>query len=284
MKSTIIGGGCLVFFCIVGTAYPIPPHYAVETCADGNCASANCGNRPCYTGACQQMPPNPIAPGRPSPPPCCADGISYARPETWGFYETRWRRWSVEYAVSAPDGVVPPGGAVPDVRTYETPRAEEEDLRAPAPTTPREEPVENGGAQQPGPQSPNGLQPGPAAPSSVPAPTGTGSPLRNLPAYEPQSPGLRSPDTGSPQSPSTQPDDAPQTPPTRPLSTGIPTSDLDLPPALPIGMRSVYERPMERSAGTPARITPQQPSRSGQQPPANDPPPALPTTLASLGR
>ena len=51
--------------------------------------------------------PPPI--DRPSPPACCADGMCYPNPTTWGFYGTRWRRWPTTQLEPTPADAQPPG-------------------------------------------------------------------------------------------------------------------------------------------------------------------------------
>ena len=45
---------------------------------------------------CQSSMAAPPVIERPSPPPCCADGQCFASPMTYGYYDTRWRRWPME--------------------------------------------------------------------------------------------------------------------------------------------------------------------------------------------
>src|SRR6187455_2689056 len=77
---------------------------------------------------------------RPSPPPCCADGHCFANSVTYGWYETRWRRWPCECGEAVPGSQLTPAAKPSgDLPAYDIPPAEEEDRRAPLPTAPRGE-------------------------------------------------------------------------------------------------------------------------------------------------
>src|SRR5215213_5817068 len=81
---------------------------------------------------------------RPTPPPCCADGHAIARPPSFGWYDTHWRRWPLECPTSAPAVQFGPGAPSqlpPGIDPFRLPRPEDEDRRAPPPTVPREEPL-----------------------------------------------------------------------------------------------------------------------------------------------
>jgi len=192
---------------------------------------------------------------RPTPPPCCADGICYPNPTTFGVYPTRWRRWPGDFGTTLEPTSAPPrpGQLGPDVPPYQTPTPEEEDRRAPLSTRHplAEESAEGAPAAEPGttPLAP----PGPAGP----APT---SPLER-PSLE--------------------------TPPGMPWDNGEPTTETDPPPAPPFAAipsivptaRTTVAQPRTPQNGTPLRFPTVQPKSA----PANDPPPALPLTLSSNG-
>jgi hypothetical protein len=235
--------------------------------------------------------------GRPTPPPCCADGVCYPNVGEWGWYRTNWRRWPTEELQPTPTtGAPKPGAEIPDLERYETPTPEQEDQRAPPRTKTREEPEE--GAPTPratplprprgaGPEAPRTpYAPGPTTPTTPPSllnpPT---SPLTPGPRT-PMTPGPATPERPSPQSPPSlltppptrmpwenggQPTgdwDPPPAPPTATAATGARRSD-DLPPVLP--------SPTRRVPGQPNR--PAVPPR--EQMPNGDPPPGLPVALAS---
>src|SRR4029079_18293179 len=75
---------------------------------------------------------------RPSPPPCCADGQCFASPMTYGYYDTRWRRWPLETLAQA--SAQKPGALMApvqnDVAPLIVPPAEQEDRKAPPPSVP----------------------------------------------------------------------------------------------------------------------------------------------------
>jgi hypothetical protein len=209
---------------------------------------------------------------RPTPPPCCADGICYPNPITWGWYETRWRRWPTEELQPTPAPAAPiPGKKIPDIPAYETPPPEEEDRRAPPPTKPRAEAEE--GAEVPG-EAPVAPPPGggPEAPRTAPLTPPPGGQL-----------------TPPPAAPLTPGPPAPLTPPLTPPPTKMPwengqepTGDWDPPPALPTATAVTVDR--DPSSRAPNRFAPAQPNRPAAEPrdlPNHDPPPMLPVALAS---
>jgi hypothetical protein len=215
-------------------------------------------------GSASLAAPPPL--DRPSPPPCCADGRCYPNPWTFGWYETRWRRWPVECLEPFPAGQqlpTPPDSLPP----YEPPLDVDEDRKAPPPTTPPEESV--GGpasGTSPGGTEPRTL-PGPTGPITLPPqgilrqpgePTEPTTPRRGLPPYEPQGPTPRSLD-----------------------GTG-PTSDSDPPPSLPFGPGVVHDVPAMRDAIRQPAAPMHQPSTATPEATEDDPPPSLPGTLVAL--
>src|SRR5262245_42377404 len=83
---------------------------------------------------------------RPTPPPCCADGVCDAHAGTYGWFQTRWRPWAGE---SVNPGAVPTAPAAGGLPPYVRPTPENEDLRAPPATksaTPLTGPGPGGGA------------------------------------------------------------------------------------------------------------------------------------------
>jgi hypothetical protein len=262
---------------------PPAPYPTCQTCQLPPCGCQGHAQGCCCEGLCQQAPPNPLAPGRPSPPPCCADGYAYPNPVTWGHYATRWRRWPIEFAGPTP-GVVPtPRPLGQDVPPYETPIPDEEDRRAPPHSVPRGEPVETapravppqeGAEEAPpaGPVPPQRSEETELSPESifgVPSeemPPSTGLPPLGAPAEEvPRTTPLAPPNGGE------------SLPTTMPL--GEPMGDQDLPPAPPFASPSLNKQPAARSASQPARPAPKSDPRTA---PEDDPPPALPIALASV--
>lgn len=190
---------------------------------------------------------------RPSPPPCCADGVCYPN-GTWGVYPTRWRRWPTEpSAALEPTPERPqPRDLGPDVPPYQTPTPEEEDRRAPPPTRRPEgvEAAEEGDDVAPGatPTSPTT----PTTPPVGPVPDGSGGPRS-----------LQGPMESAPSMPWDEP-----------------TSSNDPPPAPPFAARQASQ------TNAPARPAPNQ--ATGPRVPvlrpadaSADPPPALPLALSN---
>jgi hypothetical protein len=225
-----------------------------------------------FLGTASAAPP-PL--DRPTPPPCCADGHCFANSVTYGWYETRWRRWPLE----VPEAVTgtqltptaQPSGEIP---TYDIPPAEEEDRKAPPPTAPRGEdqtlrgPTTNG-TRAPGTQPPSG---GTAPPTGAPTPpvgplgpimqpgTESTTPRRStVPAYEPRGAGSES---------------------IHSAPTG-PSSELDLPPALPFAPRPIGQPAPVREAKQRPVAPIRQATPAAAVTPTDDPPPGLPAALAA---
>jgi hypothetical protein len=220
-------------------------------------------------GLCHAALAAPPPLDRPSPPPCCADGRCYPNPWTFGWYETRWRRWPMECMDGMPAGRLGPTRPQgSDIPPYDPPPPDEEDRRAPPPTTPPEEsyrgPATN--AAPSGTESRTG--PGPGGTMSAPRPETL---LQPGPPSDPNAPRRGFPPPYVPQGPT----------PNSINSTG-PTSDADPPPGLPFG-------PAMMSVAPPAREVPRQPATPSAEPAASipeaasdDPPPSLPDGLAAM--
>jgi hypothetical protein len=205
---------------------------------------------------------------RPSPPACCADGMCYPNPTTWGFYGTRWRRWPTTQLEPTPADARPPGAPSPEIPSFERPPAEDEEQAAPPPTRAaeeaRQEDAEDGRPQA----APPTTLPFGAPPDSgtQPAPP---SPLEN---NRPAPPGMTFP----------WEQETPTTPPTTPLNEGTPTGDWDPPPAPPFGSPTLAERNPSRPAQRPAAQPVQRRIAPPRKDPSNDPPPAFPIAMASV--
>jgi hypothetical protein len=235
---------------------------------------------------------------RPTPPPCCADGQCFASPLTYGYYDTRWRRWPLEVMAQAQAAPTTPGAAPAAVQNevprFVRPPAEQEDRKAPPPSVPAgEQPGAAGRTQGPpagpgGPAGPQGPQTpgGPAGPATQPHP-GTGFtpppfPGSGLPATPPTSPIQPG---GQGTQPSTQPLYK-NVPPESPLNRNVtPMGDADPPPALPFGPALVVpqqQQPTRDVSQQPAAMPVQRPAvRPTESPSNNDPPPAPPIALVS---
>jgi hypothetical protein len=207
---------------------------------------------------------------RPTPPPCCADGICYPNPTTWGVYGTRWRRWPTDTSQLVPAAPAPVRDLGPDIPAYETPRAEDEDRRAPPRTV---TPAEEAEAAEPGtaPLTPSG-EGGLETPPTTPLTPQT-SPLT------PQTSPLAPP--GTPLTPEPSPLAPPTRMPWEEDATG-PTGDWDPPPSLPTATAATSApqgslRTMRQTEQAAPRIPTSRPRHA----PSNDPPPSLPVSLAS---
>jgi hypothetical protein len=265
---------------VVAAGPPLEYAQSCQSCQPGCQSCQQCQHCPdcngwhpatcsCLEGMPLECPENPLHPARPTPPPCCADGFCYPKPETWGFYKTRWRHWPVEYVAAAPGlpGVGPAGqpGLEPD--RYILPTPDEEDRRAPPPTIPKAPP---GGATsvRPTPRPGETAPPVDEAPPTAPGEPG-GAPSGAAPTDElpPQDSLFGVPFEDAPAT-------TPLTPPPSKEATpaGSPTGDADPPPALPF-KTSVAARSQSRPTAVPT-ATPQR----SVKPPAqgDDPPPAFP--------
>src|SRR5215212_9948992 len=163
----------------------------------------------CKSSLAVQQPP---CVERPTPPPCCADGQCFASPLTYGYYDTRWRRWPMESLAQAANGKA---GALPpalqqEVAPFTTPPPEQEDRRAPPPSVPGGEQTAPAttGATPRAPAGP-GAPGAPVPPPGMQPPAGSGAPAgqpRGATGYP--SPGLPAPQTvplAPPAGPGTQP-------------------------------------------------------------------------------
>jgi hypothetical protein len=212
---------------------------------------------------------------RPTPPPCCADGQCFASPLTYGYYDTRWRRWPLETIAQATTAKVAPlaAPARQDIPPFVTPPPEQEDRRAPPPSVPAGEqtPVTApGGATRP-PGAPGGPVPQPGA---QPPAGGTGFAVP--PPTSPMTP---------PQGQGTQPNTGRQfknVSPESPLNRTGPMGDADPPPSLPFGPALVSPQQARHDVSQhPAALPLKSPSVKPVHTPSSDPPPAPPIALAS---
>jgi hypothetical protein len=234
---------------------------------------------------------------RPTPPPCCADGQAFANPAAFGVFPTRWRRWPLEVVQTAPmqKPSALPGPASRELPPFERPPIEEEDKKAPAPTTPA---IEKAPTPMPttGTRTPTGTTPTPTLPTNTPP----GMQQRTAPGYPNPSTGV-TPQTaplvppnlqGTPSGPATpgtptfqpgQPIGNPYKTPGATLNRPAPKSDDDADPAPspPFSPASIAPREPLRSDDQPPELPLPGPIAAPTQAPSNDPPPAPPGTLAS---
>jgi hypothetical protein len=239
---------------------------------------------------CQSSTAGPPCIDRPTPPPCCADGQCFASPLTYGYYDTRWRRWPMEHLAQAATGkpaALPPQ-LQQEVAPFVTPPPEQEDRKAPPPSVPAGEQAPAGAtggtprtpAAPGGPAPPQGIQP----PTGLGPPTGqprgaTGYPSSGLPT-PPQSVPL-APPAGQGTQPTTQPMFK-NVSPDSPLNRSGPMGDADPAPSLPFGPALVApEQPTRDVSQEPAAIPRRSPSANPANVPASDPPPAPPIALVN---
>jgi hypothetical protein len=213
---------------------------------------------------------------RPSPPPCCVDGVCYAHATQFGYFQTRWRVWPGLSVAPMPTVQPPTARPVPGMPIIEPPKPEEEDRQAPPPI--------KSAVPQSELQPPAG-----AVPRSTPLESldGRGGTSEAPPAPRTQGPG------GFPQQPSgfpQQPGGIPQPflppgPSTTPLPTGGERSgaDVDRPPLPPFasargnGLRTIQSSGF--TSNPRAELRPAAPSARQRQRAASDPPPAPPLAL-----
>ncbi len=216
---------------------------------------------------------------RPTPPPCCADGVCYPNPVTWGAYPTRWRRWPTVALGAAPADTAAPGAPDDALPPFEVPRKEEEDRRAPPPTQPVEERPTEGEGEPATPGGPTSEFPPATQPGGVTPPTTLIPP----PSTNLSPPGDRALDL-----PDSFPfdDDPAETPAEPETDGGLPfgddmSGDSDPPPRLPFSTSAVAKgpalRPAVKPVSAPANVPVIRPLPSSN----DDPPPALPGPLAS---
>ncbi len=244
-----------------------------QSCKSHGCTYQGHAQGCCCESILKQAPSNPLAPGRPSPPPCCADGFAYANYTTWGHYPTRWRHWPIHMAATMPGAgqTLPQLG--PDVPTYQPLPPEEEDRRAPPPTTPREEATPRAApAEQDGESAAPPDNRAPAKPESDELPDS----FFGLPSLDVSPSDSSTPST----TPLTPPPGTQDTPNTLPLPSADPFGD-DVPPAPPFATPRL-QGPVIRSASQPVQPAIKQPVKQAE--PQDDPPPALPSSLASVAR
>jgi hypothetical protein len=163
---------------------------------------------------------------RPTPPPCCADGVCHAHAQSFGYFQTRWRMWPGIGEAPMPAVQKPTTMQVPGVPPYEVPPPEKEDQLAPPPTKSPQKPTIT--IPTPTTTSPDG---------TTTLPEGSITPPAGLPSSLPQPGGLQPglPLPGLPQPGGVQPTPQPTAPrpATTPLGGYSPPRDFDPPPSPP---------------------------------------------------
>lgn len=193
---------------------------------------------------------------RPSPPPYCVDGVCRPNALTYGWYQTRWRRWPTVALEPTPAEAKPSGELVPELPPVDRPRKEDEDRAAPPPTKAaeraREEEEQDSSVPTPGGEVPGGVPFVPPAGGFQPRPSGEGerAPTLEMP-WERQEP-------TTPSAPTTGPTGDLDPPPT-PTFSG---------PSLANGAPGVRRPEVAR----PGRSWPRATTRES----SDDPPPAYP--------
>jgi hypothetical protein len=150
---------------------------------------------------------------RPTPPPCCVDGICTVHAAEFGYHPTRWRVWPGLSQAPLPTVQQPTIRNIPGIPAIETPKPEEEDRQAPPPirslapprpvtetspptggapgATPQTAPFDtnnglgSGGATPTSPLTPRSGAPGTTTPPGLPQPS---LPFGNEPSSTPSSP------------------------------------------------------------------------------------------------
>ena len=224
---------------------------------------------------------------RPTPPPCCADGQCFASPLTYGYYDTRWRRWPLETLAqnAAPKPAALSAPLQKEVPNFVVPEPKDEDRKAPAPSVPVGEQTPAGGAART-PGAPGGTTP-PQGGQPAPGGTSPGTQLRGASGFP--STGLPTPPQTAPTAPpagqGTQPTTQPlykNVSPDSPLNRSGPMGDSDPPPSLPFGPALVApEQPARNVSQQPVVVPRRSPSVKPVTSPSSDPPPAPPIALAS---
>jgi len=231
----------------------------------------------CLLASCGTIGPAIAGPplDRPTPPPCCAEGVCFAHSHTYGYFPTRWRTWPAAGAVPTPAPPTPAARPILDVPAYEVPPPEKEDQKALPPTT---APSEESAGETPGVPGPSGV-PGPAA---VPVPSTT--PLELLEPREEEG------NSTTPFMPTPFPPQSTNHVPPNPRGGDL-LSDLDLPPVPPFatsgGPLTSFQaqrapasaRPTNRTTGPPRTKPPTRPRNVSS---ADPPPPPPLTTQAAI--
>ncbi|WP_146571749.1 hypothetical protein [Botrimarina hoheduenensis] len=123
------------------------PRPVVQASASMPCQTCQSG-KPCSTCPLTRVDP-------PSPPACSVDGVCRSKADTFGFYQTNWRRWPSDVDSDTPKPAANPEDAL--LGPFDPPPAKEEDQQAPPPI---EEPSDEQDApvreiELPAPSAPN---------------------------------------------------------------------------------------------------------------------------------
>jgi hypothetical protein len=216
---------------------------------------------------------------RPTPPPCCADGICSAHAHTFGYFQTRWRVWPGLSQAPMPTVKQPTVRQIPGLPAMEPPKAEEEDRQAPPP-------IRTVAPPRPTTEAPPAGSPPPATPQTLPfnspsASGGTSQPTMPF-GTRPTSPSGTTPTPPQQALPfGNEPSRVPETPLELPFSPSASQFRRDIPPASSSYRTSGTVRPANPSPANPSPAN--ESSATSQQRNSNDPPPPPPFRLGRAG-
>jgi hypothetical protein len=248
---------------------------------------------------------------RPTPPPCCVDGICHAHAARFGYFPTRWRVWPGLAVAPMPTPPTTTPRNIPGINPYDPIRPEDEDRQAPEPTRTSLPAAEQPQGEQPTngapPTGPRDSRGGAGAPPTAPLGTPPGG-LTLPPGGLPTTPGPLQLQPTMPGGPAPRPSTTPLAPPPTgtsplgpplgapPLGTpplgGEPSAQIDQPPAPPFAMnrgRAAAAVPaggpaatgmrMLRPVGDVSGAAGRRASQAAANATANDPAPAPPLAL-----
>lgn len=135
----------------VGASIYVPAK-AQPTVQQTSCQTGTCGPHADCDG-CQRL--GFACVDHATPPPCTAEGGCYPKRNTFGFTETKWRRWpGANYGGTGPEVAGPAG----DLPAIEAPTPMDEDKRSPPPiedvASPEDEEADEAGFEPPTPRPP----------------------------------------------------------------------------------------------------------------------------------
>jgi len=214
---------------------------------------------------------------RPTPPPCCADGICHAHAQVFGVNQTRWRVWPGLSVAPMPTVKQQIIRQIPGIPAIERPKPEEEDRQAPPPTRSLAPPITTEGpaatAPSAAPFGPQDTGNGPTTPRTTTpgSPSSTMTPRTMTP--QPMTPRTTTPFGGAPGGAAPGGDtDRPPTPPFSPSASRT-RQPLNVQPAAP----AEENWSTARATAAPVRGGSVYADRRA----SNDPPPAPPFVLGN---
>lgn len=249
----------------IGASYYVPGKAAASPVKQASCQTGVCGPVASCEACCRL---GFACVDHATVPPCTAEGGCYPARQSFGWHQTKWRRWpgteeepSLQAAPETADELVP---------TYEEPRPEEEDQQAPPPIEEEAEEAPtgefdtfegfDGAGDRPAPDRPGleiDLPPLPEGPIPTPRPDAPGfeAPGFNQPP-RPAAPGFQDGPPGLPfglKRPAARPAESAEWGPPKPNFGATPSDrpaavrDGETPPPLPVGItRTTPERVLRR--------------------------------------